>query len=136
MENLLTIAAEYGTQVKLARLDGGIKGFYDPISATIYLSRRLTPAEMRCTLAHELGHVYWGHDCTSPMNENQANDYACRLLIAPEAYAQAEQINSDISFIADELDVLPEYVEHFQTFSLQRLGDKTYAREAHHQRIA
>lgn len=95
------------------------------------MNRRLVAVERRVTLGHELGHVYWGHDCTTLGAENQANDYAARVLILPHEYASAERVSIDIEHLADELDVTPEVVHHYQRFVLQRFGDRTYARMPH-----
>lgn len=134
MDRLIAIAAGYQVRVQYATLDHRHRGIYVRDAARIFLSRRLTPLEARCTLAHELGHVYWGHNCSALRFENQANDYACRLLVHPEAYAAAERLYDSIEDIAEELGVTPEMVTYYQRFGLQRLGERTYARESHIER--
>lgn len=136
MEPLLAIAAEYGIAVKRATLDPFVRGFYRARDSTIYLNRRLTGVETLCVLAHELGHVFYGHNCTTGTNENQANDYAARLLIRPHEYARAELVSHDAHHIAEELGVTVEMVLHYRKHALRRLGEATYARESPLERTA
>lgn len=128
MQRLLTTAVEYGVTVRVATITPTLRGFFDPGTSTVYLSRRLTDAEARSTLAHELGHVHYGHDCTTPRTEAQANSYACRLLIDSDAYAKAERIAPHVDHLAEELGVTTEMVRHYQQYALQKLGSRTYAR--------
>ncbi len=128
MKRLIAIAAGSDFRVRIATITPGIRGFIDYPNRTIYISRRLTPAEMLCTLAHELGHMFHGHDCSRPGAEDQANAYACRLLIAADAYAKAERLSEYVEALADELGVTIEMIHHYQRFALQRVGTKTYAR--------
>lgn len=136
MQRLLAIAAEFGLRVRVATITPGVRGFNDHSTKTIYISRRLTPVEMLCTLAHELGHYFHGHECSGSREEDQANNYACRALITPEAYAAAERLYPHVIAIADELGVTVEMVEHYQRFALQKLGARTWARAAQRTRKA
>lgn len=136
MKRLLSIAAEHGVNIKIATLASGVRGFYCKDDNTIYLSRRLTLIEQRCTLAHELGHAYFGHDCSTDWNENQANDFAARILILPREYAAAEYCSTDPEYLADELAVTVEMVSYYQQYALQRIGSRTYVRESHLERTA
>ena len=52
-------ADEYGIPVHVARLPGGLAGCTD--GAQVWVDDRLTLTELRCTLAHELVHVWAGH---------------------------------------------------------------------------
>ncbi|MEJ6489759.1 ImmA/IrrE family metallo-endopeptidase [Leucobacter sp. USCH14] len=131
MQRLIALAAEDGLSVQIATITPGIRGFLDLATMTIYLSRRLNPVEMLCTLAHELGHFHYGHDCSSLTAEAQANSYACRILIDPDAYAAAEALSPYLQDIADELGVTVTMVEHYQRHALQKLGERTYARAPH-----
>jgi Zn-dependent peptidase ImmA (M78 family) len=128
VHRLIAIAADAGLRVVISTITPGIKGFIDLAERTIYLSRRLAPIELLCTLAHELGHYFHGHECSTQRAEDQANAYACRLVITPEAYAAAEKLSPHAHDIAEELGVTVDMVLHYQRFALQRLGAKTYAR--------
>ncbi|WP_427870584.1 ImmA/IrrE family metallo-endopeptidase [Leucobacter luti] len=128
MHRLISIAADLGVAVRSATITPGLLGFYDRPTKSIYLSRRLTQVEARCTLAHELGHAYYDHDCSTARTEDQANEYACQLLIDAESYARAERISPYVEDVADELGVTETMVRNYQRFALQRLGLRTYAR--------
>lgn len=62
----------------------------------IVINSRLHADYQREVLAHELGHVHYGHDWRHPhdkaRDERQADHYAARLLITPGEYAAAEAI--------------------------------------------
>ena len=131
MRQLLAKAAHYGVHVHYAHLRHGIRGFYDHDEQRIYLSLRLAHFERRSTLAHELGHAHYGHDCTTPRNERQARAYAARLLIDPEEYARLERINPDQHHLAEEFSVTPRIIFDFEQFCLTPLRGVTYATARH-----
>lgn len=72
----------------------------------------------RAALAHELGHIHYGHDWRLPhdcqRDELQADTYAAELLIHPKDYAYAESIHPAINAIAVELEVPIRYVQLWQ----------------------
>ncbi|MCI2958182.1 ImmA/IrrE family metallo-endopeptidase [Agromyces atrinae] len=109
-----------------SRLDDDLLGMFSPTESRIYFDLRLTPIERRSVIAHELGHAYYGHECDNRANERQANIYAARLLIEPEAYARAEVLSSNAHDIADELGVLEILVSTYREHCLHRVGDTTY----------
>lgn len=127
MRFLMGVAAGMGLRVHGAYLPSGEFGYYSPDEDRIYFDLTLTPFERRCTVAHELGHAYYGHRSDSEQNERIADSYAAELLIDPVEYAAAEQISDDIEFLADELCVVPTLIEHFRLHCLQRLGQRTYS---------
>lgn len=130
MKELLHRAAALGVRVVMTHMPEGLLGGYSPIENRIYLDLGLTPCERRSVLAHELGHVYYGHTCDQGPNspiERQADTYAATLLVHPEDYAQLEQISPDVHYIAEELNVTPDTVHAFRRYVLQRLGARTYA---------
>lgn len=131
MRFLVGVAASLGVRLHGAYLSDGAFGYYSPDEARIYFDLGLTPLERRCTVAHELGHAYYGHRTDSEQNERLADTYAAEILIDPLAYATAEQISDDIEFLADELGVVPELVEHYRSHCLQRLGGRTYSTHPH-----
>ncbi|MCK2024614.1 ImmA/IrrE family metallo-endopeptidase [Microbacterium sp. kSW2-24] len=105
-----------------------IRGLYDHEERRIYLNLRLTPFERRSTLAHELGHAHYGHDCTSPRGEKQARSYAAGLLIDPEEYERLERINPDKHWLAEEFSVTPQIIHDYEHHFLTRLRGITYSR--------
>lgn len=127
MRGLIHAASELGLRVHAVHMPEGILGYYSPTEQRIYFDLSLTPRERRSVVAHELGHAYHGHDCSTPRNERQADSYAAELLIDPEAYASAENISHDIAYLADELGVTEDLIRHFRKHCLQRLGRRTYA---------
>lgn len=131
MRFLVGMAASLGVRLHGAYLPEGDLGYYSPDEDRIYFDLALTPFERRCTIAHELGHAYYGHRTDSDQNERLADTYAAELLIDPVAYAAAEHISTDVEFLADELCVIPELIEHYRAHCLQRLGGRTYSTHPH-----
>lgn len=123
-------ASDLGVRVVMTHMPEGLLGGYSPLEARVYLDLGLTPCEKRSVLAHELGHVYYGHTCDqgpeSPL-ERQADTYAATLLVHPEDYAELEQISPDVHYIAEELNVTPRVIYDFRRYVLQKLGLRTYA---------
>lgn len=75
----------------------GPKGLYTHAARTISLRHNLKPVAKRCTLAHELGHAYYGHEPTShpwldARIERAADQFAAELLISQAEYKLAEQL--------------------------------------------
>lgn len=126
MRGLMKIAVEYGVQVHVARLPEGMLGAWVPSKMRIYIDLGLTFNERRSVIAHELGHVHYGHRCDSGPNERQADAFAAQLLIDPKDYAMLERISTDAHYIADELGVTTEIVHDFRRFCLQD-GSGVYA---------
>ncbi|QGH68566.1 ImmA/IrrE family metallo-endopeptidase [Pseudactinotalea sp. HY158] len=84
----------------------------------VRLNPRKPAIVQRCTLAHEMGHWWHGHDWTRDhdqlRDERQADAYAARLLISPAEYALAERLNPHPGAIAKELEVTRHLVEVWQ----------------------
>lgn len=85
----------------------------------IVISSRLTESFQREVLAHELGHLHYGHDLRTrhdlPADERRADLYAARLLISHTEYVFAESLHPDPGAIARELGVTKRLVEIWQT---------------------
>ena len=128
MRALLAKAAEYGVRVHVWDLPPGTRGLYDDDEKRIYLNRRLTYDERRSTLAHEIGHCHYRHDCTSPSGERQARAYAARLLIDPDEYARLERINPDKHRLAEQISETPQIIYDYEHHCLTRLRGITYSR--------
>jgi Zn-dependent peptidase ImmA (M78 family) len=128
VRELLAHAAQLGVSVHIAHLPAPYRGYYEPAAERIVLDFNLTPIEKREVLAHELGHVYHGHQCENvKAQEDDADIYAVRLLIDPSDYAALEMQNLPLDAIAEELRVPQEYVSLFQAHALTRLRGVTYA---------
>jgi Zn-dependent peptidase ImmA (M78 family) len=131
MLELIRFAASQGIELHAAHLGDDVFGYWSPDEGRIYFDLQLTPDERDVTIAHELGHVHYGHRCDSLRNDRQADMYAANLLIDPAAYAAAEDVNADPHHIAEELGVTVELIEFFETNCLTRLSGVTYARARH-----
>lgn len=130
MRELIAHAAELGVSVHVAHLPAPYRGFYDHANARVIYDFNLTPIERRTVVAHELGHVFYGHTTYGVRAQEDAADlYAARLLIDPSEYARLEAILPCSESIADELDVEVKLVRAFQR-SLTRLDGVTYAKSA------
>lgn len=133
MKNLLTVANAMGDVVMFTRLPGDLLGAYAPDLRRIFVDSRLTPAEQRVVLAHEIGHARYGHGCergASEVNrahERQADRYAARLLIDEETYARLEAVSTDRHFLAEELHVTVEFIDWYREHYLMKLEGVTYA---------
>jgi Zn-dependent peptidase ImmA (M78 family) len=130
LSELARHAAELDVTLHVGHLPAGKLGLYDAEAARVWISFGLTPAEQRSVLAHELGHVYFGHTCGSPRAEREADRYAACLLVCPETYASLERQDLDAHTIADEMDVTVDVVHAYRDHHLQRLGRITYPRRA------
>lgn len=124
-----------GIRLHATTLDAETLGLYSPEEDRIYFDLRLTPNERRTTIAHELGHAYYGHTATNPARERQADTYAAELLIDPQEYAMLERISCDRDFLADELRVTVDLIDHYRGHCLQRVGHRTYSRHPHRSRL-
>ncbi|MFS0895722.1 ImmA/IrrE family metallo-endopeptidase [Microbacterium sp. 179-I 3D3 NHS] len=125
MHTLLRLAEEQG--VRVIERPGATRGGFDPVTKTIRLDPGMSARTARSVLAHELGHVALGHlpstdPAVSRQQERQADEWAARLLITPQAYAQAENTRgTHVASLAFELDVTIELVLAYQR-RLRRLG--------------
>lgn len=129
LSDLAVIAADLDVTLHMAHLEHGLLGFYEPTEARVYFTFGLTHAEQRSVIAHELGHVHFGHTCATDQGEREAETWAAQLLITPHAYAAAEQHSHDPHDIAESLEVTPDLVEHYRAHCLQKLGARTYGRQ-------
>lgn len=111
MERLLALAEERGIYVAyrpLRRI-----AYYMHSERLIVLNSRKTDSVLRSALAHELGHAHYGHGAHGgPRDEREADQYAARLLISPDAYAAAEAlVGEHPGALARELGVTRRLVE-------------------------
>lgn len=129
MRELMDRAARDGVAVVRARLPEGMLGCYLPGEARIYLALGLTPIEQRSVLAHELGHVHYGHGFCSPdgsaaarSEERRADVFAARLLIDPDDYARAEGWITSADELAEDLGVTPDLLCAYREHCLHRVS--------------
>jgi Zn-dependent peptidase ImmA (M78 family) len=92
---------------------------YLATATDIVINSRLTHNHQREVLAHELGHVHYGHDLRlmhdSPADELRADQYAAQLLISPAEYALAEALHDGHGGgIAQELGLSTKMVKTWQ----------------------
>lgn len=112
MDQLIERAGALGLRVifrDLGRRHGEIHS-----SGLVYINPHRTVDRQRVTLAHEMGH--WVHGWLGghqvERDERQADRYAARLLIAPDAYAAAEAlVGEHPGALARELGVTRRLVE-------------------------
>lgn len=128
MRELIRLSAEQGLTVHAAHLPDDVLGYYSPDEARIYFDLKLTNDERRSTVAHELGHAHYGHGCDSDANERQADSYAARLLIDPDAYAALKRFNPDQHHLAEELRVTVDVIYAYEERCLTRMRGFTYSR--------
>lgn len=105
-----------------AELAGNMLGCVDIAGRRIWLDNRLTQAEKRSTLAHELGHLERGSLCDSTgdaIEERSVEEWAARQLIDARALARALRWSCRIDDIAEELWV----DEHLVRARLRGLTD-------------
>ncbi|MGV9182803.1 ImmA/IrrE family metallo-endopeptidase [Arcanobacterium canis] len=87
----------------------GTDAAYSHAQHTIFLDPCIEsiPRHLRATLAHELGHAFYGHD--GPQHEDGerlADSFAARILVSPSEYVIAEQLHDGNRHnIAADLDV-------------------------------
>jgi len=129
VKDLIAHAAQLGVSVHVAHIDGPQRGFYDSERKIVVYDFDLTPIERVCVLAHELGHAFYDHQCRGNASaEDDADYYAARLLIDPEAYAEAERFDPAQAAIADALGVEERLVWVFERRALTRVQGATYVR--------
>jgi hypothetical protein len=111
------VSGRYSPWRHLGRLDHvqltfdllpGQDGCWRPADAEVVLDRRLTQAERRSTLAHELVHAEHNDEpCACPVagakQERRADETAARRLITLDQLADALAWTSDGHQLADEL---------------------------------
>ncbi|MEW4620732.1 ImmA/IrrE family metallo-endopeptidase [Corynebacterium amycolatum] len=105
---LISIAEAAGVRVTWHKR--GPKGAWIPYERRISLRHGMDDASTRCTMAHELAHMWLGHPApASNKQERQADRFAAQLLVSPVEYALAEQIyEARPQLIAAELGVTNE----------------------------
>lgn len=96
-------------------------------SGLVFINHTKSLLTQRVTLAHECGHWVLGHDWTNDhdhaRDERDADTYAARLLISPEAYAAAEAlVGPHDGAIARELVVTADLLPLWRESYLRKVG--------------
>lgn len=87
------------------------RGLYEHQQRRIQLMDGMTQPRMISTLAHELGHAYYGDETTSQHIEQRAWQYAAKLLLTHEQVKEATLAYEHPILIAHELGVTTEVIE-------------------------
>ncbi|ALX67374.1 ImmA/IrrE family metallo-endopeptidase [Microbacterium sp. XT11] len=125
MDQLRRLIDEHGLRV--VEHPGPTWGGFDPRTRTIRVSPGMSARATRSVLAHEVAHAVLGHvpaprgTLQRERQEQRADEWAARLLISPEAYAEAEAVRGPHPpSLAFELGVTVELVAAFQRLLLRR----------------
>ncbi|RSZ61511.1 ImmA/IrrE family metallo-endopeptidase [Corynebacterium hylobatis] len=98
--------------VESGRLNDSLNAAYHHDTRTIVVRWGLDPVTRRCAIAHELGHAHWGHDCSTPRYERDADEYAAELLLTLDIVEQASlDLDHAAPAVAAELGVTPYLLE-------------------------
>lgn len=119
LDRLLALADSHDLRVNWRNL-GRRRGEYRHTARLITLNPHMSQTLQRSTLAHELGHAYYGDTWTDnphilDAREKRANIYAAHLLISPLEFALAEHlVGQHTGALAKELDVARYIIEAWQ----------------------
>lgn len=122
IDELETMATHLG--ITITTHNGPPKGRYQP--GVISLSRNMGNLNLRCTLAHELGHAVHADDphatgWLKARQECRADEYAARLLIDTTEYQLAEHLHGPHpGAIAAELGVTVHLVQVWRRLHPER----------------
>lgn len=97
---------------------GSVHGAYMHDHHAILVNRSLGPVQRRSTLMHELGHAYYGHECTSAKSEREASLWAARQMIRQCEFARLIKVFDNPQAVAWEMGVLPRDVVNYQQWRL------------------
>lgn len=104
----------YANDVRVEWVDLGPKrhGQYKRQRRLIELNRNLTLRQLVPGLAHEFAHFVYDDGCSTAASERRAWEYAARMLLSAEEYANAERIvGPHPNAIAAELDLTSVIVD-------------------------
>lgn len=112
--------------VASAMLPEGYDGYYDDTEQSILIDWRLTYAQKRCALVHELVHWVHGDPCCDgwlrAKCERRTRRETAGILVDLAAYQTAENIyDGEIHRIAEELEVTPGVICDYQGLVLSSI---------------
>lgn len=97
------------TIVETPKLEMSLNACFHLQTSTIIVNSGLDPATRTCAIAHELGHAYYGHDCSTSFAEYQADQWAAQnLLTLDMVKTTSAECDGMPALIAAELGVTPE----------------------------
>ena len=107
-------ADQYGVNVHVVRLPDGLAGCTD--GTRVWVDDRLTLTERRCTLAHELVHVWAGHTGhQGPKVEAWVRRTTARLLLRDQDVTSVLRTEPTLWDAAERLGVtVPVLTDHLQ----------------------
>lgn len=121
LDGLIAHARSLGLTVEERPFTGALRNLNAVLipGGYVILNCYRTEITRRCSLAHEMGHWYYGHDWRrehdKAHDERQADTYAAKLLISPAEYAAAEALHgSHVGALAAELAVPSRIVTLWQ----------------------
>lgn len=107
------VAARLGVDVVVEVPRSGAWGEYDATENQVRIHPLLSGVQLRCVLAHELGHAAHRHTSSTPLTEREADEFAHWLLIPLCGFLRAASAYESAQAVAHELGVLPSFVEGF-----------------------
>jgi hypothetical protein len=92
--------------VETGALTPRMNACWHPLTRTIYARHGLDSVTRVCAIAHELGHAYHNHDCSTPDNEREADEWAANQLLDDGLVEEAAwECDSEPVAMAAELGV-------------------------------
>lgn len=106
---LESLSHEMGiTVIETSKLGSTLNACFHPPTQTIFIKIGLDPVTRRCAIAHELGHAHYGHNCSTPGAERQADEWAAQqLLDVGDVEAVGLECEGSAAAMAAELGVTP-----------------------------
>ncbi|CAB0586183.1 MULTISPECIES: ImmA/IrrE family metallo-endopeptidase [Corynebacterium] len=106
---LETLAHTMGiTVIETSKLGSTLNACFHPPTQTIFIKIGLDPVTRRCAIAHELGHAHYGHNCSTPGAERQADEWAAQqLLDVGDVEVVGWECEGSAAAMAAELGVTP-----------------------------
>lgn len=110
---LETLAHNMGiTVIETSKLGSTLNACFHPPTQTIFIKIGLDPVTRRCAIAHELGHAHYGHDCSTPGAERQADEWAAQqLLDVGDVEVVGWECEGSAAAMAAELGVTPHLLD-------------------------
>lgn len=110
---LETLAHTMGiTVIETSKLGSTLNACFHPPTQTIFIKIGLDPVTRRCAIAHELGHAHYGHDCSTPGAERQADEWAAQqLLDVGDVEVVGWECEGSAAAMAAELGVTPHLLD-------------------------
>lgn len=111
-----------GVRVRHAPTPKGLWGIYDHPRNLITLSPGMNSAQYRSTLAHELGHVRYGHHGHHAKTERLADKWAAGKLLNIDMVLEQAKFTIDTKELSAELNVMPWVLATFiETLSAKQV---------------